>query len=81
MHLIDAEQKNYTDRKNCIEMLCDDCSKGELISKCIFGVFNSSNIRTKKFDLTTMIPYVELFPFIFLKNSKHQKDISKLTDL
>ena len=47
VHLIDAEQKNYTDRKNCIEMLCDDCSKGELISKCLFGVFNSAKKRTK----------------------------------
>ena len=30
--------------------------------------------RTKKFDLTTMIPQVELF-------SKHQKDILESTDL
>ena len=28
-----------------------------------------------------MIPQVELFSFVFWKNSKHQKDISKLTDL
>ena len=56
-------------------------AKGQLISKCLFGVSNSSKKRTKKFDLTTMIPQVELFLFIFWKNSKHQIDISKLTDL
>ena len=28
-----------------------------------------------------MIPQGELFSFVFLKNSKHWKDISKLTDL
>ena len=28
-----------------------------------------------------MIPQVELFSFIFWKNSKHKKDISKLIDL
>ena len=39
--------------------------KGQLISKCLFGVFNSSKKRTKHFDLTTMIPQVELFSFIF----------------
>ena len=73
-------KKNYTDRKNCIEMLCDDCSKGQLISKCLFGVFNSSKKRMKKFDLTTMIPLVDLFSFVFWENWRHRKDISKLTD-
>ena len=32
-----------------------DLGKGQLISKCLFGVFNSSKKRTKKFDSTTMV--------------------------
>ena len=35
----------------------------------------------KKFDFTTMVPQVELFSFVFWENWRHQKDISKLTDL
>ena len=31
-------------------------SKGQLISKCLFGVFNSPKKRTKNFDFTTMVP-------------------------
>ena len=42
--------------------------KGQLFSKCPFGIFNSAKNRTKKFDLTTMVPQVELFQFVFLKN-------------
>ena len=42
--------------------------KGQYISKCLFGIFNSSKKRAKKFDLTTMIPEVELFSFVFLEN-------------
>ena len=30
--------------------------KGQLISKGLFGILNSPKKRTKKFDLTTMIP-------------------------
>jgi hypothetical protein len=56
-------------------------SKGQLITKCLFGVLNSSKKQTKKFDLTTMISQVEFFLFVFWKNSKHRKDILKLTDL
>ena len=29
-------------------------AKGQLISECLFGIFNSSKKRTKKFDLTTL---------------------------
>ena len=29
--------------------------KGQLISKCIFGIFNSPKKRSKKFDFTTMV--------------------------
>ena len=28
------------------------CTKGQLISKCLFGTFNSPKKRTKKFDFT-----------------------------
>ena len=28
--------------------------KGQLISKCFFGIFNSPKKRTKKFDFTSM---------------------------
>ena len=42
--------------------------KGQLISKCPFGAFNSSKKRTKEFDFTTMIPQDELFSFVFWKN-------------
>ena len=30
--------------------------KGQLISKCLFAIFNSSKNRMKKFDLNTMVP-------------------------
>ena len=41
--------------------------KGQLISKGLFGILNSSKKRTKKFDLTTMILQLELFSFVFWK--------------
>ena len=47
--------------------------KGKLISKCLFCTFNSSKKWTKKFNLTTTVPQVELFPFIFLKESTTPK--------
>ena len=55
--------------------------KVQLISKCFFGVFSSPKKLTKKFDLTTMVPQVKLFSFIFWENWRHKKDISKFTDL
>ena len=48
--------------------------KGQLISKCLFGT-------NKKIDFTAMAPQVELFSFVFWENWRHQKVISKLTDL
>ena len=39
--------------------------KGQLISKGLFAIINSSKKRTKQFDLTTMIPQVDLFLLIF----------------
>ena len=38
-------------RKNCV-------SKGQLISKGLFGVFNSPKKRTKQLDFTTMVPFL-----------------------
>ena len=37
-------------------------SKGQLISKCLFGIFNSPKKRTKKVDF---IPQVKLFRLFF----------------
>ena len=48
----------------------DHGNKGQLISKGLFGILNSSKKRTKKFDLITMIPQVDLFSFGFWKNLK-----------
>ena len=50
--------------------------KGQLISKCLFGIFNSPKKMNEKIRLQ-----VELFSFVFWENWKHQKDILKLTDL
>ena len=49
--------------------------KGQLISKCLFGIFNSPKKRTKKFEFTNMVPQVELF---LGELKTHKKDISKL---
>ena len=47
-------------------------SKGQLISKGLFGVYDSSkktNEKTKKLrPNSTKIPQVELFSFVFWKN-------------
>ena len=58
-----------------------DKTKGQLISKCSFGIFKSPKKGTKKIDFTTMVPQVKLFSFFFWENWRHQKDILKLTDL
>ena len=42
-------------------------SKGQLISKGLFDILNSSKKRMKKFDLTTMVPQVNLFLLVFSK--------------
>ena len=52
--------------------------KGQLISKGLFGILNSSKKRTKKFDLTITIPQVELFSFVFLEELKTPKRHSKI---
>ena len=40
-------------------------TKGQLILKCLFGIFNSPKKRAKKFDFATMVPHVELFSLVF----------------
>ena len=47
-------------------------TKGQLISKCLFGVFNSSKKRTKTIRLEVPLVYhsskVEFFSFFFWEN-------------
>ena len=64
-HSIDEPKKKNT---------CDLSFKGQLILKCLFGIFNSPKKLTKKFDFTTMVPQVELFSFVFWENWRHQKN-------
>ena len=47
--------------------------KGQLISKCIFGILNSPKKWTKKLNFTTMVPQVKLFLFFFLGELKTPK--------
>ena len=60
-------------------------SKGQLISKGLFGIngiLNSPKNWTKKFNFTTMILQVTTcYRLFFGRNWRHQKDVSKLTDL
>ena len=63
-----------------LQFFYTDLLGGQLITKCLFGIFNSPKKLTKKFDYS-MVSLVELFLFVFWENSRHQKDISKLTDL
>ena len=53
--------------------------ESQLITKCPFGVFNSSK-KTNEKNLTysTTIPYVKLFSFVFWKELKTPKNISKI---
>ena len=44
------------------------CTKAQVISKCLIAIFNSPKKRTKKIDFTIMVPQVELFSFVILKN-------------
>ena len=57
-------------------------AKGQLISKGLFGALKSAKKKEGKIRLYySMISQVDLFSFIFGRNRRHQKDISKLTDL
>ena len=48
-------------------------SKGQLSSKGLFSILNSSKKRMKKFDLGTNILQVDLLSFVFWKNLKTPK--------
>ena len=43
-------------------------SKGQLISKCLFGIFNSPKKRTKQIDFTAMAPQIELSSNVLWEN-------------
>ena len=45
--------------------------KGQLISKGLFGILNSSKKLMKKFNLTTMIPQIDLISFIIWRLKRH----------
>ena len=50
----------------CVQVYLCHHVKGPFISKCLFGIFNSLEKRTKKFNFTAaMIPQVQLFSFVF----------------
>ena len=55
--------------------------KGQFISKYPFGVFNSSKKTNLKFLISALAYWGRNLSFVFWKNWKKQKDISKLTDL
>ena len=58
--------------KNFLAFLFKIIIIGQLISKRLFGIINSSRKRTKQFNLT-MIPLVDLFSYVFWKNLKTPK--------
>ena len=51
--------------------------KGQLISKCLFVIFNSPNKRTKKFDLTTMAPNCFCSFFGRIEDTKKHFEINR----
>ena len=55
--------------------------KGQLISKGHFGFFNYLKKRTKNFCPSRLGQKFEFSSSLFWENWRHQKDISKLTDL
>jgi hypothetical protein len=55
-------------------------SKGQLISKGLFGILNSPKKQTKFFFNFTMIPHVDLFSFVFWEKLKIPK-IPKCTEI
>ena len=59
-------------RKHCMVLIIAK-GKGQLILKCLFGIFNSPKKWTKRFNFTTMVPEVEKSSFIFLGELKTPK--------
>jgi hypothetical protein len=58
-----------------------DDDKGQLISKCLFGIFNSPKKRTKKIRLYYYGTSSRIVSVRFMGELKTTKDISKLIDL
>ena len=56
-------------------------TKGQTSSKWFFRAVVSSKKRMKEFYFTAMKPQVDLYLFVFGRNWRHQKNITKLTDL
>ena len=56
-------------------------TKGQLISKCLFGIFNFSKKRTKNSTWLQWYLKSNCFRSFFWKNWRHQKEIPKLFDL
>ena len=56
-------------------------AKDQIISKGFLMSSISSKKRMKEFNFTTMIPQVTCFCLFFGGNRRHQKTISKLSDL
>ena len=56
-------------------------TKGQLISKCLFGVFNFFKKRTKKVNLRYHSSKVEFVHSFFCKNRRLEKIITTLSDL
>ena len=53
-------------------------TKGQLISKRLFDIFNPPIKGTKTFDFTTMVAQVELFSFVFWeKTPKRHLEINQ----
>ena len=59
--------------KTCTVSTSTNSTKGQLISKCLFGIFNSSKKRTKKIDLITMLPQVVIVFVRFLEEFEDTK--------
>ena len=56
-------------------------TKGQLISKCLFGIFNSPKTEQKNSTLLLYGTSSQIVFVRFLGELKTPKDISKLTDL
>ena len=57
-------------------LTASDTDKGQLISKCLYGVFNSSKKRTKKFDYDTSGQIVFVCFLEEFKTSKRHFEIN-----
>ena len=51
-----------------------DYTEGQLISIWLFGIIDFLQKRTNKFNFTTIIPQIDLFLFVFWRNSTYPKN-------